>query len=141
MAFVNLNLFEPDVPMIPLGSLMQADSKLGHELIAGPLVGYEQVVGHKEFGAGAYPEYIGSALQRYQITRVIAPVSNEHGMISWQRMEQQFGDPWVASDNCQHAARRAYYGAPHSPTLNGIALVGAAALLLWVTTAGSSPSN
>jgi hypothetical protein len=118
-------------PLIPTGSLIQTNSKLGHELIAGPVVGNQQVVGHKEPSPGAYPEYIGSAMQRYQITRVIPPVSNEHGMVSWQRMEQQFGDPWAALDNCQHAARKAYYGRPDSPTVNGIAL-GAGLCLLWL---------
>jgi hypothetical protein len=118
-------------PLIPTGSLIQTNSKLGHELIAGPVVGNQQVVGHKEPGPGAYPEYIGSAMQRYQITRVIPPVSNGHGMASWQRMEQQFGDPWANLDNCQHAARKAYYGVPDSPTVNGIAL-GAGLCLLWL---------
>jgi hypothetical protein len=118
-------------PVIPMGSLIQTNSKLGHELVAGPVVGNQQVVGHKEPGPGAYPEYIGSAVQRYQITRVIPPVSSEHGMVSWQRMEQQFGDPWAALDNCQHAARKAYYGRPDSPTVTGFAF-GAGLLLLWL---------
>jgi hypothetical protein len=116
-------------PLIPTGSLIQTNSKLGHELIAGPIVGNQQVVGHKEPGPGAHPEYIGSAAQRYQFTRVIPPVSNEHGVISWQRMTQQFGDQWAALDNCQHGARRAYYGRAESPTLVGLGVAGLA--LLW----------
>jgi hypothetical protein len=95
MAFVNLNQAHPAFPLLPTGSLLQTNSKLGHELIAGPIVGNQQIVVHKEPGPGAYPEYIASVVQRYQITNVIPPVSNEHGIIAWQRMEQQFGDPWV----------------------------------------------
>ena len=129
LALINLNQSPPALPLIPTGSLLQTSSKLGHELIAGPLVGNQQIVGHKEPGPGAYPEYIGSAVQRYQITNVIPPVSNQHGLLAWQRMADQFGDPWAAFDNCQHGARRAYYGRAESPTLIGLGLAGLT--LLW----------
>ena len=131
MAIINFTQPSRAFPLIPTGSLIQTNSKLGHELIAGPVVGTQQVVGHKEPGVGTCPEYVGSALQRYQFTRVIPPVSNEHGMESWRRMEQQFGNSWAALDNCQHSARRSYYGVPSSPTVEGLALVSACALLLW----------
>lgn len=56
-------------------------------------------------------------MERYEITLVTPPVSYEHGMASWARMEQQFGQSWELVDNCQHGARRAYYGVAESPTL------------------------
>jgi len=37
-------------PLIPTGSLIKTNSKFGHELVAGPVVGTRQVVGHKEPG-------------------------------------------------------------------------------------------
>jgi hypothetical protein len=39
--------------------------------------------------------------------------------LSLWRMEQQLGEPWKALDNCQHAARKAYYGVPDSPAVRG----------------------
>lgn len=115
-----------------MGSLLQTNSKLGHELIAGPLVGNQQIVGHKEPGPGAYPEHIESVVQRYQITNVIPPVSDEHGIVAWQRMADQFGDPWAALDNCQHGARRAYYGKAESPTATVIGIAAVLAGLWWL---------
>ena len=120
------------LPLIPTGSLIQTSSKLGHELIAGPLVGDQQVVGHKEPSRGAHPEFIASAAQRYQFTRIFPPVTDEHGRVSWQRMVQQFGAPWTAFDNCQHGARRAYCGRAESPTLAGLGLA-SLALLWWIS--------
>jgi hypothetical protein len=69
MAIINLNQTAPICPVFPTGSLIQTNSKLGRELIAGPVFGNQQVVGHKEPGTGAYPEYIESAARRYQFLR------------------------------------------------------------------------
>ncbi len=118
-------------PLVPTGSLIKTSSKLGHELIAGPLVGGQQVVGHKEPSAGTHVEWINSAALRYQFTEIVAPVDSYHGIVSWQRLEQQLGNQWAGLDNCQHTARRAYYGKPDSPTVNGLAIVGGIAFLLW----------
>ncbi|HLK21215.1 MAG TPA: hypothetical protein VKT81_19830 [Bryobacteraceae bacterium] len=123
MAFVKLNQTPPAFPLFPTGSLLQTNSKFGHELIVGPVVGDHQIVGHKEPGLGACPEYLASVMQRYQITNVIPPVSNEHGLVTWQRKAQQFGDPWAPLDNCQHGARRAYYGKAESPTATGVGII------------------
>src|SRR6266436_180784 len=109
-------------PLVPTGSLIKTNSKFGHELIAGPVVGNQQVVAHKEPGVGTHVEWIDSAAQRYQFIEIVAPVNNDHGALSWGSMEQQVGEPWAALENCQHAAREAYYGVPDSPIVNGIAL-------------------
>jgi hypothetical protein len=128
-----VDLREPDsrLPLLPTGSLIRTASKFGHELIAGPLVGNQQVVLHKEPGIGTHVEPIDSAAQRYSFTEVQAPVSDHHAALSLWRMEQQLGEPWAALDNCQHAARKAYFGVPDSPTVTA-AVVGAGVLLLWL---------
>jgi len=77
----------------PLGSILHTNSPLGHELIAGPVVNGQQIVGLKEPGRGAYPETLPAVTERYQITQVTPPLNHEHGMVSWARMEQQFGQP------------------------------------------------
>ena len=128
---VNLGQPNSGIPLLPTGSLIETNGKFGHELIAGPIVGNQQVVGHKEPGSGAHPEFIGSAARRYPFARVIPPVNNEHGMVSWQRMRHQFGDPWAPLDNCQHAARRAYLGRAESPTVTLI-FMGLLALPLFM---------
>jgi hypothetical protein len=99
---------------------------------AAPPVGNQQVVGHKEPGPGGYAEHIGSLLLRYRITNVIPPASNERDWASWQRMAQQFGEPWTAFNNCQLGARWAYYGQGESPTLQNIVLAAGALGLLWL---------
>jgi len=130
---IDLNQPATTIPLIPTGSLIKTSSKLGHELIAGPLVGNQQVVGHKEPGLGAHVELIDTAAQRYPFTEIVAPINDFHGALSWSRMEQQIGDQWAGFDNCQHSARKAYYGVPSSPTVNRIAGVGASCLLLlWL---------
>jgi len=75
-------------------------------------------VGHKEPGAGTHVETIDSAAQRYESTEAVAPVNNHHGAVSWSRMELQLGEQWAALDNCQHAARKSYYGVPGSPAVS-----------------------
>ena len=131
MAIINFNEVPPTLPLLPMGSLLQTNSKLGHELIAGPVVGNQQIVGHKEPGPGAYAEYIGTVVQRYHITNVIPPINNEHGIVVWQRMALQFGEPWAASYNCQHGARLAYFGKAESPTLDFLKVAGCVGLLAW----------
>lgn len=116
-------------PLLPPGSLIQTTSKFGHELIAGPMVGNRQVVGHSEPGMGTHVEWMDNAAQRYQFTAALAPVNDHHASASWRRLAQQVGEPWAVGDNCQHTAREAYFGIADSPTVNGIA-VGAGALLL-----------
>ena len=129
MAFVNLNQSTCKRRFVPTGSLITSHSKFGHELIAGPVVGGRQVVGHSE-PAGNQVEWIDSAAQRYPFKEIVAPVNNRLGNVAWQRMVQQLANPWAVLDNCQHKARRAYYGTPSSPT-DGVLLVGGGALLLW----------
>jgi len=51
-------------PPVPTGSLVKTNSKFGHELIAGPVVGNQQVVGQKEPGAGTHVEPIDNAARR-----------------------------------------------------------------------------
>lgn len=119
-------------PAVPTGSLIKTNSKFGHELIAGPLVGNQQVVGHKEPGTGVHLEWMDSAAQRYRFTEIVAPVNEYHGAVSWQRLQQQLGEPWAALDNCQHTAREAYFGVPDSPTANGMAVAGGLLFLLWL---------
>jgi hypothetical protein len=119
-------------PLVPTGLLIKTGSKLGHESVAGPLAGNRQVVGHKEPGIGTLVEFIDIAAQRYRFTEVQPPLNDVHGVISWSRMEQQVGDRWGAFDNCQHAARKAYYGRPASPAVAGLAVGAAGLLLLWL---------
>jgi hypothetical protein len=128
MPFVNR---PPAFPLLPTGSLIKTNSKFGHELIAGPIIGNRQVVGHKEPGGRTRAEVIDSASRRYQFTEIVAPVNSDHGAVSWSRMEQQFGEQWDPFDNCQHAARNAYYGVPDSPTLTGVAVGATLLFLLW----------
>lgn len=119
------------IPLMPTGSLIKTRSKFGHELIAGPLFDNKQMVLHKEQGVGIHMEPIDSAAQRYQFTEYIEPVNIQHGIDSWMRMTQQVGRPWALFDNCQHAARQAYYGKPDSPAVTGLALTaGCLALFL-----------
>ena len=98
--FIDLLQTARAFPLVPTGSLLQTNSLLGHELIAGPMVGDKQIVGHKEPGPGAYAESIDSVRLRYRITNVIPPVSNEHGWATWLRMVQQFGQPAAIEAGC-----------------------------------------
>lgn len=133
MAFINLNEQASFLPLIPTGSLIKSSSKFGHELIAGPIFNNKQTVLHKEQGVGIHMEPIDSAAQRYPFTEIIEPVDIQHGLESWSRMEQQFGRPWTLLDNCQHAARHAYYGKADSPAVTGAVVVGGVSLfLLWL---------
>jgi hypothetical protein len=129
---INLGEPSPAIPLLPTGSLIMTNNKFGHEMIAGPLVGDQQLVGHKEPGIGLHLEPIESAMQRYPFTAIQAPVSDYHGALSWVRMEQQVGEEWTPFDNCQHAAREAYYGVPNSPTVNGLAVGAGCLFLLWL---------
>ena len=122
----------PNVPLVPIGSLIKTSSKFGHELIAGPLIDGCQVVLHKEPGKGTRVEAIDSAAQRYQFTEIQTPVSDYHGAAALWRVEQRLGEPWAALDNCQHTARGAYYGVPDSPTVNVMAGAAGFLLLLWL---------
>jgi len=128
-----VNLNQQAIPLLPTGSLIQTDSKFGHELIAGPVVGDRQVVAHKEPGVGAHVETIDSARQRYQFTKVIVPVNDVHGARTWSRMLQQRGEAWDPLDNCQHAARQAYCGVPDSPAVRGVVVCAGLLLLHLVT--------
>jgi hypothetical protein len=130
---INLNQPSPALPLIPTGSLIKTNSKFGHELIAGPIVNNKQTVLHKEQGVGIHMEPIDSAAQRYPFTEIIEPVDIQHGLDSWSRMEQQFGRPWTLLDNCQHAARQAYYAEADSPAVTGVVLgTGVSLFLLWL---------
>jgi hypothetical protein len=129
--YVDLRKPVSSLPLVPTGSLIKTNSKFGHELIAGPLVGNQQFVGHKEPGAGTHVEAIDSAAQRYQFIEIIAPVNDYHGAVSWSRLEQQLGEPWAALDNCQHTARESYYGVPDSPAVTGLAVGAGCLFLLW----------
>jgi hypothetical protein len=120
-----------DFPLIPTGSLIRSNSKFGHELIAGPLVNNKQTVLHKEQNVGVHMEPMDEAAQRYPFAEIIPPVSIEHGLESWRRMEQQVHRPWTLLDNCQHAARHAYYGRAYSPAVNNAAVVCVLALLIF----------
>jgi hypothetical protein len=115
--------------LIPTGSLLQSHSKLDHEMIAGPILNGEQFVAHKEPEGGCLIESLQSALQRYPLKAVIPPVSNQHGVVAWNRMAAQVGEPWSVLDNCQHAARRAYAGQADSPTLNAALAI---SVFLWM---------
>lgn len=120
-------------PLVPTGSLIRTNSKFGHELIAGPLIGNQQVVGHKEPGSGTHIEWMESAARRYPFTEIVSPVNDYHGAVSWQRLEQQLGEQWAALDNCQHTAREAYYGVPDSPAVTSIVVgTGLSLFLLWL---------
>lgn len=133
MPFVNVRELNPpkrQPQFVPTGSLITSKSKFGHELIAGPVVGDRQVVAHSE-PSGNQVEWIDSAANRYPFAQVVPPADDYHGAIAWQRMIQQQGDPWAVLDNCQHKARRAFYGVPSSPTIDGVLLFGGGALLLW----------
>jgi hypothetical protein len=131
--YVNPNQPASAFPLVPTGSLIRTNSKFGHELIAGPLIGNQQIVGHKEPGAGTHVEWIDSAALRYQFTEVMAPVNDYHGAVSWCRLEQQLGEPWAALDNCQHAAREAYYGVSDSPAVTTVVIgAGLSFALLWL---------
>ena len=129
---INFNQSTSLLPLIPTGSLIRSNSKFGHELIAGPLVNNKQTVLHKEQGVGIHMEPIDSAAQRYRFAEIIEPVSFEHGMDSWSRMEQQFGRPRTLLDNCQHAARHAYYGQADSPAVTAIVVGGVSLFVLWL---------
>ncbi len=133
MPIINFHQPASSLPLIPTGSLIKTSSKFGHELIAGPLVNNRQTVLHKEQGVGIHMEPIDSAAQRYAFTEIMEPVNLQHGMDSWSRMERQVGRPWALLDNCQHAARQAYYGKAHSPAVTGLAVVSCLALLLLAT--------
>ena len=126
---VNLYPPVPSSPLIPTGSLIRTNNKFGHEMIAGPLLNNRQTVLHKEPGVGIHMEPMDAAAQRYPFTEIIPPVSAQHGIESWMRMEEQAPRPWALLDNCQHAARQAYYGKPDSPAVNG-AMVGFGLLAL-----------
>jgi len=131
MAFINLNEPAASFPRVPTGSLIKTNNKFGHELIAGPLVDGQQVVGHKEPGVGTHIELIDEAAQRYPFAEIVAPVNDYHGAASWWRMEQQLGEQWDLLNNCQHGARRAYYGRAESPSLLGWGAAAGLALLWW----------
>jgi hypothetical protein len=128
---VDLRPQRPTFPLIPTGSLIQSNSKMGHEIVAGPLYQGRQVVGHSEPGAGVHLEFIDCAAGRYQFTNILPPVSNQHGAQSWARLTNQLGDPWAALDNCQHTAREAYYGEASSPVAAGIGIAAVLAGLWW----------
>jgi hypothetical protein len=131
--YVDLRKPASNPPLVPPGSLIKTNSKFGHELIAGPLVGNQQVVGHKEPGAGTHLEWIDSAAQRYRFTEIVAPVNDYHGAVSWQRLQRQLGEQWAALDNCQHTAREAYYGVPDSPAVTTVVVgAGVSLFLLWL---------
>jgi hypothetical protein len=132
LMYVDLRKPALRLPLVPTGSLIKTGSKFGHELIAGPLVGNQQVVLPKEPGVGTHVEPIDSAAQRYPFTEVQAPVNDYHAALSLWRMEQQLGDPWAALDNCQHSARKAYYGVPDSPAVTGLAVGAGCLFLLWL---------
>jgi hypothetical protein len=130
MAFVNLNQSTCKRRFVPTGSLITSHSKFGHELIAGPVVGGRQVVGHSE-PAGNHVEWMDSAAQRYPFAQVLPPVNDQHGAVAWEGMVQQLDNPWAVLDNCQHKARRAYYGLPSSPFVDGVLIAGGFVFLLW----------
>jgi hypothetical protein len=131
--YLDLRKQVSSLPLVPTGSLIKTASKFGHELIAGPLVGNQQVVLHKEPGIGTHVEPIDSAAQRYPFTEVQAPVNDYHAALSLWRMEQQIGEQWAALDNCQHAARKAYYGVPDSPAVTTVVVgAGVSLFLLWL---------
>lgn len=132
MPIINPSQPSSAFPLLPTGSLIGTNSKFGHELIAGPVIGDQQVVGHKEPGFGTHLEMIDSAAQRHPFTQILPPISNDHGVMSWSRMERQLGEQWGPLDNCQHAAREAYYGVRDSPTVTGIAVVGLTVFFLWL---------
>jgi hypothetical protein len=131
MAIVNTRQQPPSIPLMPTGSLIKTNSKFGHELIAGPMVNNQQTVLHKEQGIGIHMEPIEAAAKRYNFTGFTPPVNLQHGMESWSRMTQQVGRPWAALDNCQHAARFAYYGVADSPAVNTATVLGVV-LLIWL---------
>ena len=89
----------PAHPPIPTGSLIRSNSKFGHELIAGPLVNNRQTALHKEQGIGVHLEPMETAAERYPFIEIIPPVSTEHGIEAWKRMEQQAHRPWALHDN------------------------------------------
>ena len=121
---------QPEVSWpVPTGSIIKTDSKWGHELIAGPFLEGQQLVGHGEPGIGKHPETFDSAAQRYNFTGYVPPVSEEHGAESWNGMVAQFGEPWLPFDHCRDAASKAYYGRPESPFY--VAVVGVA-VFFWL---------
>jgi hypothetical protein len=48
---------------VPTGSIMFADSKFGHEVIAGTIFGGQQIVIHKEPGVGMHIETVPPQLE------------------------------------------------------------------------------
>ena len=126
-ALVALNQPTHEPEFLPTGALIRSNH---HEMIAGPVVGDRQVLAHSE-PAGNSVEWMESAAQRYPFTGITPPADEYHGAVAWQRMVQQLNNPWAVLDNCQHKARRAYYGVASSPTLDGVLLVGGGALLVW----------
>jgi hypothetical protein len=130
MAFVNLNQPTRQRQFVPTGSLVKSRGKFGHEMIAGPVLGDRQVVAHSE-PAGNHVEWIDSAARRYPFAQVLPPANDQHGAAVWEGMVHELDNPWAVLDNCQHKARKAYYGTPSSPTVDGVLLFGSGALLLW----------
>lgn len=110
-----------ELRLIATGSLIDTNSKFGHELIAGPLLNNQQMVLHKEQKIGGQIELLENAAQRYNFTEIVEPKSIEYGMQSFERMRQKMGSEWALLDNCQHAARYAFYGQVDSPSINGLA--------------------
>lgn len=132
--FINVTDLKESTPpcsRIMPGALIKTDNKWGHEMIAGPCAWGRQVVAHNEPGAGKHLEMLDTAVQRYSITEIVAPINDAHGAETWARMADELGEPWAVLDNCQHSARKAYYGVPSSPTVNVLVAAGVLGLLLF----------
>lgn len=98
-----------------LGGIINTDSKFGHQLILGPQTESGRLVGHGEPGIGKHVERLEDAAQRYNFTSFVPPVNEEHGVMSWERMLAQVGEPWLPADHCRDTASKAYFGRPESP--------------------------
>jgi hypothetical protein len=128
-----LMMNSPLYPFLRTGSLVRTNSFLGHELIAGPVIGNQQYMWHSEPKVGTHAEPVESVLRRYSVSEVHPPANDFHGTLSLARIESQAGRPWAMLDNCQHRAREAYFGTATSPTANGIALaVGIGLFIKWL---------
>jgi hypothetical protein len=125
-----LNFGVPPVPTFPPGSLVLTDSKLGHVMIAGRVIGNQQPFLHSEPGIGNHLESAQGVAARYNITAYLPPVSADHGAASVKKMESRLGAPWALVDNCQHEGFGAYFGVRQSPTVDGIAVGCLLALLV-----------